>query len=213
VGAAYWFWPSKNIQPGNAPTQGTIPQQPKPDVPVAEIAPTDQPANEIEQPKKSETSNPRRLIAMAETNLSDLQGAILAKYKDQRGGEDEENPSFTAGKKAFQSGNSSVAKEHLLQVPADDHAYFSSAQEMLALLYFQEKDYAKAARCYESYSSKNSDPAKDWRLLQFYLADYQNRKADFWKKLDEMTQPAYQPLNYRKGAIKLRSELGRIGIK
>lgn len=211
VGAAYWFWPSENIQQSDDTIQKSDPLQSNPNVPIA-VTPSDEPVNENNDPEQPAGKNSPKLLAMAETNLSNFRGAILNNYKDQRGDEDEENPFFKAGLKAFQSGNFAVAKKNLLQIPADND-YFSAAQEMLASLYFKEKDYSKAVKCYESYAHQNADPAKDWRLLQFYLADYQNHKTDFWKELDKMTQPGYQPLQYQKEAIILRLKLSKIGVK
>lgn len=208
VGAVYWFGPSKNAQPINTPVLETTPQQTKPDVPIA-VTPSDEPVNENKAPQQIEEKDSPQLIALAETNLSDLQGAILQQYGQTMGDDDEENPSFISGVKAFKQSDFKAAKKDLLQVSKMD-AYFPSAQEMLAYIYLKEKNYSKAVQCYESFARQSADPASDWRLLQFYLADYQNHKADFSKKLGEIANPENRH-RFQKEAEKLKRNLARIG--
>ncbi|MBC7776447.1 MAG: hypothetical protein H7246_13520 [Phycisphaerae bacterium] len=210
VGAAYWFWPSEKAQSDNTPVQEIVPPQTKSHTPIADTPPNE-PVNENKDPKEKEENNSPRLIAMAETNLSDLQGAILQQYGQTMGDDDEENPFFTTGLKAFKGTDLKTAKRDLLQVTKTD-PFFPSAQEILAYIYFREKNYPKAVQCYESFASQSADPAADWRLLQFYLMDYQHRKADFSKKLGEISDPEKQH-RYQKEAVKLKRELGKIGIK
>lgn len=207
-GLAYWFWPSANIESGNPPAQETIPPQTKTEVPVA-VTPSDDPVNEV---KTQEDKHSPKLIAMAEANLSELRGAILQQYGQTMGDDDEENPFFTAGVQAFKQNDFKIAKKELLQVIKTDD-YFASAQEMLAFIYFREKNYPKAVQCFESYARQSADPATDWRLLQFYLADYRNRNTDFWEKLEEMIQPTYEPLEYRQEAVNLKIKLRKIGVQ
>jgi hypothetical protein len=83
---------------------------------------------------------------------------------------------------------------------------------MLAWLFFQEKNYPEAAKRYESFARQNPLPEVDWRLSQFYLADYPNRKTGFWQKMDEMLDPAH-PHKYHPQAEALEQELAPIGIK
>lgn len=209
LGAAYWFWPEV-IPPGTPSLQADPVPQNKTEVPIA-IIPSDEQVKEIKEPKQTEGKNARRLIAMAETNLSDLRGAILQQYGQTMGDEDEENPFFTTGVKAFKQNDLKSAKRDLLKVSNTD-PYFPSAHEILAFIYLGEKNYPKAVQSYESFACQSADPTADWRLLQFYLADYQNRKAEFWKKLGEIADPDNQH-RYKKEAQKLKGELGKIEIK
>ncbi len=72
---------------------------------------------------------------------------------------------------------------------------------MLAFIYLSEKNYPKAPQCYESFAIQSADPAADWRLLQFYLADYQHHKADFLEEVrGNATLEDYQPLQFQKEA-------------
>ncbi len=210
-GIVYWFWPSENIRPDNPPVQEKTLPKTKTEIPVV-IKPSDEPANEIKNPKQTEDKRLPQLIALAETNLSDFQGSIRQQYGQTMGDDEEENPVFTAGVKAFKQDDLKTAKKDLLLVLKAD-PFFPSAREILAFIYFREKNYTKAVQCYESFASQSADPAKDWRLLQFYLADYQNSRADFWKKLEEMTQPTYQPLEYQTAAINLMLNLNKLGFK
>lgn len=209
-GAAYWFWLSENVQPGNTPVHENIPEQAKTDIPIA-VIPSDEPFNKHKNPKQNKEKKSPQLTAMAETNLSDLRGAILQQYGQTMGDDDEENPFFTAGVKAFKGNDLKAAKKDLLQVIITD-PYFPSAQEILAFIFFSEKNYPKAVQCYKSFASQSADPAADWRMVQFYLADYQNHRAEFLKKLREIADPNNQH-RYQKEAEKLKRDLGRMGVK
>jgi len=201
----YWLWPSTELQPNNSPAQENLTPQTQPPVPIA-VMPSDEPVNENKDVKQKEDKNSAQLIAMAETNLSDLRGAILQQYGQTMGDEDEENPFFAAGLKAFKQNDLKTAKKDLLQVLKTD-PYFPSAQEMLASIYLGEKNYSKAAQCYESFVRQSADPASDWRLLQFYLADYQNHKPEFLKKLREISAPGNHH-RFQKEAEQLKREMG-----
>jgi len=205
LGAAYWFWPTEEKQSNTPPGQENTPPQIQPGVPIANT-PQEKPEDENKDPKHTEGVNYQRLIAMAETNLSDLRGAILQQYGQTMGDEDEENPFFVTGLKAFKQNDLKTAKKDLLQVLKTD-PYFPSAQEMLASIYLGEKNYSKAAQCYESFASQIADPASDWRLLQFYLADYQNHKPEFLKKLREISAPGNHH-RFQKEAEQLKREMG-----
>jgi len=205
LGTFYWLLPSREPQPNNSPAQENLTPQTQPTVPIA-VTPTDEPVIENKDANQKEDKNSAQLIAMAETNLSDLRGAILQQYGQTMGDDDEENPFFTAGVKAFKSNDLKASKKDLLQVVKTD-PYFPSAQEMLAFIYLNEKNYPKAAQCYEYYARQSADPAADWRLLQFYLMDYQNRKVDFSRKIEEIADPENQH-RYREEVEKLKRELG-----
>src|SRR5690606_615419 len=110
-------------------------------------------------------------------------------YGQTMGDEEDENALFAAGLKAFREKNFGVAIKNLLQIKPDDALYYPSAQELLALLYFKQKNFPAAARCYEAYAKRNPSPAADWRLAQCYLADYARRKGDFWRKMNELQRP------------------------
>lgn len=204
VGTVYWLWSSKNGKPIHAPVQEIAPPQTKPDEPIA-ITPSDKPDDENKVPTKTKDENSLRLIAMAETNLSDLQGAILNQYGQTMGEGDEENPFFESGVKAFMQNDLKLAKRDLLKVPKTD-PFFPSAQEMLALIYFKEKNYSNAVLCYENFARQNADPTTDWRLLQFYLTDYRHHKENFSKKLEEIIDPKNQH-QFREEAEKLKREM------
>lgn len=209
-GALYWLWSSKDLQPNQAPAQDKLPIQIQPTVPIA-ITPPDEPVNENKDLKQTENDHSSQLIAMAETNLSDLKGAILQQYGQTMGEDDEENPFFTKGVKAFKGNELQAAKKNLLQVPKTD-PYFPSSQEMLAFIYLREKNYPSAVQSYESFASQSSDPAADWYLLQFYLTDYQHYKTNFAKKLRALSAPENHH-RYQKEAEILKLKLGRIGVK
>lgn len=207
VGAIWYFKqlpPSVNRQPPTVyPPPSNVPPPPS-TVPVAVVPPPTQ------APEAPTTDQQR--IAMADQRLTNFKKGILQQYGQTMGEEQEINPFFKAGVDAFKQKNKAkTAKENLLKVPAQD-PYFAPAQEMLASLFYQEKNYSDAARCYEAFAAQNSAPETDWRLAQFYLADYQYRKSDFWKKMDEMlsTAPKHQ---HQKEAKALKSELYRLGVK
>jgi len=84
-------------------------------------------------------------------------------------------------------------------------------EKIEAWLYFQEKNYAEAARSYELFAKQSTAPEADWRLLQFYLADYANRKTDFWKKMHEILDPANSD-RFRPDAEKLKGTLQTMRI-
>ncbi len=202
--AVYWLWPSKEVQPNNPPTQQSLPPQIQTTVPIA-VTPSDGPVNENPDTKQTEGKNSPQLIAMAQANLNDLRGAILQQYGQTMGDDDEENPLFTAGVKAFKQNDLKAAKKDLLQVLKTD-PYFPSAQEILASIYLSEKNYPKAVQCYEFYARQSADPVADWRLLQFYLSDYQHHKTEFSKNLNEIANPDNHH-RFQKEAEKLKHDL------
>jgi hypothetical protein len=90
---------------------------------------------------------------------------------------------FVRGFKAYKSNPIKFGEiiQNLQKIKPDDE-YYSAAQELLALAYFETKNYPAAARCYETYALKNNFPEVDWRLVQFYLADYINPESRFLAK-------------------------------
>ncbi len=211
--ATVWFLARPAPQPEQDKTQETVPVQQEPTVPAVDTPPTVPLEKQLPNHKKPEPPQPadsQRLIAIAGTHLVDFRDDVLRQYDRTLGEEEGKNPFFTAGLQDFKNNNANGAKNNLLQVPTtDDH--FPSAQEMLAWLFLQEKNYAEAARCYESFAGQNADPAVDWRLVQFYLADYQHRKAGFWKKMHEILDPA-NTHRFRGEAEKLKQTLQKIHI-
>jgi hypothetical protein len=97
----------------------------------------------------------------------------------------------------------------LLRVPSTDNHY-TAAQEMLAWLFFQEGNYAEAARRYDLYADQDkASIVTDWWRLQFYLADYPNRKADFQALLEEVLDPA-KPHQFASRAAELKAAVEAI---
>lgn len=127
------------------------------------------------------------------------------------GGEDEEYPLFAAGLKAYKGNNSPEAIRLLRQIPAGS-SYYASARELLALLYFEAKNFPAAARAYEAFAAEFSSPETDWRLALYYLAAYDSRKADFWKKMGEILDPD-TPHPYKAQAEELKKTLEEKGIR
>jgi hypothetical protein len=221
VAGIIWFMthPPAQKPPDNGANQENATPT-KPDVPVANNTPAVNPGapNDPGQnktilppnnPQISRTDDPQ-LVALANTRLSGFQDAIRQQYGQTMGDDDVENAFFKAGVKAFLQNPPRGAKKNLLQVPPSDPAYAAS-QEMLAWLFFQEKNYPEAARRYELYASKNVNPESDWRLVQFYLADYQHHKVDFWKKMDEILDPPSEH-RYHQNAQQLKDHLLGLGI-
>lgn len=210
LGGVYWLWPSNGLPPGQPPIQENPPTQTQPIVPIP-VTPPEIPKHENKDVKQPADPNSAQLIALAETHLNDLHTTILQQYSQTLGDEDEENPAFTAGVTAFKQHDLKTAKKEMLLVLKTD-PYFPSAQEMLAFIYLSEKNYPSAVQCYEVFAKQTTDPTADWYLLQFYLADYQHHKADFAKKLRELTAPGNQH-RYQKEAERLKLALEGIGVK
>lgn len=220
VAGAFWIlWPSgpENSKTGKQPQQKES-KPPKPDVPVANT-PVTLPEQEnpapITQPKASANQRPAvnpELIAMADAQLKQLRESVDLQYGSTMGSEEEENALFTAGLKAYKSTPKKFGEviQNLQKIKPDDEHYTAS-QELLALAYLGTKNYRAAARCYETFALKNNFPEVDWRLVQFYLADYGNRKADFWRKMEAILAPGAQHL-YKDDAIKLKEALKLKGI-
>jgi len=221
--AGYWFWGQKDNLPLDPQQQEAIPPLlPKETAPVADNPPslpdpkTTVPTNEPQTPKQSVETNADRLIAMAETNLSDFRSTLLNEYGGARRIDDigdpgaGENAPFSDGLTAFRKAQLKTATALLLQIKAGN-PYFSAAQEILASIYFSEKKYNKAAACYEAHAAENNNPNTDLRLLHFYLADYDNRKAAFWNKMNEMLDPN-MPHKFSGDAQNLKAALLKMGI-
>lgn len=150
------------------------------------------------------------LIALADARLKGLKESILLQYGQTMGEEDEENLFFEQGLEAFKNNKPGEVIKTLEQIKNDD-PFFIAAQEILAVVYFSEKKYLKAINCYEIFAKENPFPEVDWRLAQFYLADYPTRKNDFWKKIEEITSSSGQH-RYKEDANKLILELKEKGI-
>lgn len=210
AGAVWFLVPRTKPEPG---TDTQIKRETNPPAqPPSEPLVTNPPSQKPLEPSPQTPTAPdsRQLIAMADTRLSGFHSTILDQYKDRRGEEDGENPFFTAGLAAFQKNNVLEAKQNLLKIPASD-PYFASAQEMLASIYFKEKNYAAAAESYQAFADQNADPIIDWRLTLFYLADYNNHKKAFWTKFNDIKNPAKKH-RYVKNAQKLEIELKQSGF-
>jgi hypothetical protein len=218
--AGIWFFKQSNP---NMPTnqQKTVPVDSDKTAPIVvsppatngqrkDDKPVDPLLNRNKLPVTKQVTDPK-LIKLADAGLKNLHNTIVQQYGQTMGVEEDENPLFKSGLSAFLNNNTKAAKQNLLKIPSGD-PYYPAAQEMLAWLFFQEKNYPEAAKRYESFARQNPLPEVDWRLSQFYLADYPNRKTGFWQKMDEMLDPAH-PHKYHPQAEALEQELAPIGIK
>lgn len=209
-----WYF----IQEPNRETTSVQPEQeitqPKQDsiVPIDSTPPPVNPApsNTKSPPPLPKPALPSPYIALVERNLQGLRDNISLKYDQTMGEQGKGSDLFEAGWKAFKSNDPQTAINNLLKIRADD-PNFTAAQELLALSYFQAKDYPAAVRCYEAFAARRPYPEVDWRLAQFYLADYPNRKNDFWRKMDEILDPEGQHY-HQKDAVNLKKALQSQGI-
>ncbi|MEQ1747258.1 MAG: hypothetical protein ABMA02_17640, partial [Saprospiraceae bacterium] len=157
-----------------------------------------------QQPTAQPTNSRTKYVALVENDLLRLGDDIALKYGQTMSGNSMGSTAFDRGTKAFREKNWDTAKKALLQVPNTDGTSYAATQEMLAWLYFREKKYAEAVKCYKTYAAANPGPGADLHLLQFYLADYENSKADFRKLLDEILDPANEH-KFRDEAEKLKA--------
>lgn len=155
---------------------------------------------------------PEDLFVSVDTDMQSLQEDIIAGLSPTKGAgdiPDVSERSFAAGADFFKSGNAATATVELLKVAPDSPKY-ADAQQMLAKLYFDEKNYRQAALCYERFAQEDTNSETKWRLVQFYLMDYPHQKANFWKKLNEML--AKGTAKNKARAAQLRDELLKRGI-
>jgi len=198
--------PRKNDDPALNPPNNP-PLQPAVREPIAQASPMS------EQQKLA--------IGLAGARLQGYPGAVLTQYDHTLGAGDRQRDAFVAGREAFQkAADASLqqaaqtryrqeARRNLLRVPSTDNHY-TAAQEMLAWLFFQEGNYAEAARRYDLYADQDkASIVTDWWRLQFYLADYPNRKADFQALLEEVLDPA-KPHQYASRAAELKAAVEAI---
>ncbi|MFN0013057.1 MAG: tetratricopeptide repeat protein, partial [Saprospiraceae bacterium] len=195
--AVWCFWPTTPPRLAPPPEQTTTP-------PTSPIPPKGDPKPPTSQPAAQPAAHPK-YIALVENGLLRLQENIALKYGQTMGGDGGTgSAAFEQGAKAFREKNWKTAQKTLRQVSGTDGTRFAAAQEMLACLYFREKKYAEAARRYETYAAAKPGPDTDLHLLQFYLADYENRRAAFQKLLNEMLDPANEH-KHRDAAEKLKA--------
>jgi tetratricopeptide (TPR) repeat protein len=183
--AVWYFWPN----PQTAPVRTEEVTPPPHDsssttIPTPPTQPTPPPVDKSNVPVKP------RYIALADQKLHDYRATVLTQYGKTMGDSGTGNRHFEEGVLAFRQNKNAAAKKALLQVPATDADHYIPAQEMLAWIFYQEGNYAEAAWRYETFVSLLPGPDADWYLLLFYLADYEKRKTDFQKLLDEMLDPA-----------------------
>ena len=225
LAGAFWFYMPAKSAPESSPAEQQESQpvfrgdqeddQPPPVIeapgdPVPPARPT------IAQTRPLTKQQREALAAVAHTNLRGYPGTVRAQYGRTMGAQSPETV-FTAGKDAFQQATDpqsnlsqaerteyrQTAKRQLLNIPPADE-YHTAAQEMLAWLFFLEENYAEAARRYDRYAAGNNVAATDWWRLQFYLADYPNRKADFQTLLEEVLNPA-KPHQYANRVAELKA--------
>ena len=229
LAGAFWFlWPGdeapsttpdkkENNQPVpvNEPPTGpstptTEPEKEK--VPVAEVVPGKKESGRPVTPEPEAEPIPEDLLASVDEDMQSLQEDILAGLSPTKGAgdtPDASEKSFEAGATSFKSGDMTAAKRELVKVAPDSRKY-ADAQQMLAKIYYDEKNYRQAALCYERFAQEDSNAETKWRLVRLYLADYPHQKANFWKKLNEMIEKGTAKNKAR--ATQLRDELLRRGI-
>jgi tetratricopeptide (TPR) repeat protein len=165
------------------------------------------------------------LIAMADEEINEYK-VYLDETLKTRG---DNEPDFKAGREAMSRNEYRIAQQHFERIPESSPNY-TAALQLLAFTYYKEKNYAKAADYYELFAPRKISPNTDWWLIQFYQADYYRSKDKFWKKLNELiASPQIKREKviegtevgvsvsrnavYREKAMKLKEELGKIGIK
>jgi len=229
LAGAFWFlWPDEaepsatpdrkeNTQPVPVEEPPTSPAPPaaepaKEKVPIAEVVPGKQKSNRPVTPEAEPEPIPQDLLASVDEDMQSLQEDILAGLSPTKGAgdiPDASEKSFEAGATSFKSGDRAAAKRELVKVAPDSRKH-ADAQQMLAKIYYDEKNYRQAALCYERFAKEDANAETKWRLVRLYLADYPHQKANFWKKLNEMTEKGTAKNKAR--ATQLQDELLKRGI-
>lgn len=163
------------------------------------------------------------LLAMVDEEINEYK-VYLDETLKTRG---DNEPDFKTGREALSRNEYRLAQQHFERIP-DSSPNYTAALQLLAFTYYKAKNYAKAADYYELFAPRKISPNTDWWLIQFYQADYYRSKDKFWKKLNEMiaspqikSEKVIEGVRvglsrntvYREKAMKLKEELGRIGIK
>jgi len=173
---------------------------------VEPIAKEGEPATEKRAGEVGKEGSNSRLAALAEAQLADFSATVLQQYGTTMGdGDPEAPPLFLEGLAAYKANEYARAKASLSQIVQSD-SYYGAAQELLALVFFQEKNTSAAIAAYERFAATNTDPSTQWRLLQLYLADYDQHRAAFWALLNQITRPGSKH-PFQKEATDLRRQL------
>lgn len=192
-------------------------QEPSKQIPFAEKDPIVPPKENVDDgthptvptpPEKSSPVSPakhQQYAGLAMEQLASMRSDIIRQYGQTMGDEDEMNLDFKIGLTAYKNNEPQQAELALLKIPKESE-FFIPAQEMLAELYFRRKNYAAAAHCYELFASQNSGAQIDWRLVQFYLADFEHHERALRTKLDTIIDSKQKHL-HREEAVKLKSLL------
>lgn len=211
---AIWYFraPSANVQDSVPPAPVKLP---KSDIPVAQQHPIPDSAEPVAQqqpqyPSTQPKDHRRELVAIADARLIELRDAVSLQYGQTMGTGDADNPDFEAGLSAYKNKQFKEAIRYFLKIQ-ESNAYYIPTQELLAILYFKEKNYSSAVGCYEKFAAQNQYPEVDWRLLQFYLADYQNSRNKFWAKMKMMRKPG-NAHKYQTEAESLEQAIKKMGI-
>lgn len=219
LAGAFWFLQKQDVElPETAPNQQLQPLLP--DKPVAE---TEQPTTPLpdEKPKVGSPSPatermPSDLLAMADEMEKDWHGSLESDMKDflknpvRSGQSQASNAEFQAASDAFLKGDFPAAKQLLLPMAAPGNPNAATACKMLADISYRELNFSAAAKYFETYAKTTSDPHAEWQLLHFYLRDYSNHKAGFWRLLNSIAGEEHR---HQAEAKSLKEELEKAGLR
>lgn len=143
------------------------------------------------------------LLAMADEQLDDYRNRTEEKYAVSTRGDDRND--FEEGRIAFINKDNQKAIKALLKAIELNDQYKTDALELLAILYYKEKDYQNAATIFEQFAPRKRGQETDWRLTMFYLADYSHQKEKLKDQLNKIIST--EGHKYQINAQDLKKEL------
>lgn len=174
-------------------------EKPKQDLPIKKN-------NQSTSADKNQTD----LIAMADASIDSYNNNFEKRYDVTRGDESNTLIPFEEGRKAFIQKATDKAIKKLLEAVQLKDKYTTDAMEILAIIYYRNKDYHNAAEMYEQFATRKRGQDSDWRLAMFYLADYTFQKEKFKIQLDKMIST--EGHKYQSEAQRLKNELIKTGV-
>lgn len=143
------------------------------------------------------------LLAMADEQLDDYRNSTEEKYAVSTRGDDRND--FEEGRIAFMNKDNQKAIKSLLKAIELNDQYKTDALELLAILYYKEKDYQNAATIFEQFAPRKRGHETDWRLIMFYLADFSHQKEKLKDQLNKIIST--EGHKYQINAQDLKKEL------
>jgi TolA-binding protein len=168
------------------------------------------PAPEKKATNPVPTPNESALVAIAEAQLDTYDDNMDKRYAVTRGDESSSPAAFEKGRKAFIAKDYVEAKQQLLIATKATDQYTTDAMELLAIIYYREQDYHRAAEIFGQLAPKKRGEDTDWRLTMFYLADFNNQQNKFKLLLDRISTT--QGHKYQLKAQELKKELFEKGV-